>query len=290
MKTDTGTDTGSGGSAAKTGFLKLYDRRFARSLRAQEGAGKWTHDIEDTYVESIRTGSIQQFAHDLRHVEGFRDAQSELDASDIAQDEAYINGTMVQDHTPELAVHNALHDQQGKVVPRLLAAVDLDLTRPGAENDELFHIKGILLKYIEGFRMSKFPDETPPSAWQNIVDQAIAAVNVLGDYHILDTDRRPDNFIVTPDKKGGFRVFMVDFGCARFKREDESEAEWASNKITENEETGVGTVWQKCLARDYGFCLEYNPSDRWLEAGLEYDRALARVDIERYEKEKAEAT
>ncbi|KAH6622611.1 hypothetical protein F5144DRAFT_497990 [Chaetomium tenue] len=267
-ETDTGTDTDNGGPATKTGFLKLYDRRFARSMRSQEGVGKWRPAIENIYVESIRTGSIQQFAHDLRHVEGFRatlDERDDLDVLDTAQREAYANDTMVRDYTTEVSIYNALHDQQGKLVPRLLAAVDLDLTPPGAENDELFHIKGILLEHIEGFPMSRFTDKMPPSTWQNIVDQAIAAVHVLGDHYIMDSDRRPENFIVRPDKNGEFR-------------------------ITEGEADEVGMVWQKELAIDHGFHLNYEQSDRYLDVGLEYARALAQADIDRYEREKAEAT
>jgi hypothetical protein len=193
----------------------------------------------------------------------------------------YIAQLVLEQYTAEIAVYDALRDHQGKALPRLLAAVDLDFTPPEAEDNELFHVKGTLLQLIEGFRMTEFPVHTPQSAWQCIVDQAIAAVHLLGDHYILDSDRRPDNLVVAPDKNGEFRVFMVDFDCCRFKREDESEEEWASNKITKCEDDAVGLVWKKWLANDYGFHLHHERSERWDAVGLEYARALARDDIEK---------
>ena len=285
IETDTEADTDGSGPATTTGFLKLYDRRFANGLREEQGVGTWTPAIEDAYVESIRTGTIHQFVHDLRHVESFR--ISEMDPDD-AQVEAFIANMAHEQYTAEFAVYDALRDHQGKEIPRLLAAVDFDLTPPGAE-DELFHVKGFLLEYIEGFPLSELSKNAPQSAWQNIVDQGIAALHILGDHYIIDEDRRPLNFIVSPEKDGGFRVFMIDFGCCRFKREDESEAEWASNKITMDEEGVVGLVMKKWLANEgHGFHLHYEPSGRYLEDGLEFARELVRLEMEQW-KEEAEA-
>jgi predicted protein tyrosine phosphatase len=285
MTVDIETDTDGGGPTTTTGFLKLYDRRFADGQREQEGVGAWTPAIEDAYTESVRSGTIHQFVHDLHHVEKLQ--IYEMDFS-YAQAEAYIAHLVLEQYTAEIAVYDALRDHQGKAVPRLLAAVDLDLSPPGAE-DELFHIKGILLEFIEGFPMSQLSGNVPQSAWQNIVDQGIAAVHVLGDHYIMDEDRRPLNFMVSPEKDGEFRVFMIDFGCCRFKRDDESEEEWASNKITMDEEGAVGLLMRKWLAKDHGFNLHYEPSSRYLEVGLEYARALARADREHWETRKAEA-
>ncbi|KAK3293657.1 uncharacterized protein B0H64DRAFT_302210, partial [Chaetomium fimeti] len=280
------TDNGGGNPATKTGFLKLCDRRFSHGLRKQEGADAWTPAIEDAYVESIRTGTIHQFVHDLRHVKDFRDNQTSLDDAHF---EAYLADLVLEQYTAEIAVYDALRHHQGTVVPRLLAAVDLDLTPPGAEDNELFHVKGLLLEYYESFPLSKLsPEEAPQSAWQSIVDQGIAAVHVLGDHYIMDDDRRPLNFIVFPDNKKdeGFRVLMVDFGCCRFKREDESKEEWASEKITMDEEGAVGYLMKKWLDKKHGFQLHYEPSNRYHADGLEYAQEIARAELEQWDLEK----
>ncbi|KAH6848084.1 hypothetical protein B0I37DRAFT_432147 [Chaetomium sp. MPI-CAGE-AT-0009] len=258
IEADTETDTGSGDPATKTGFLKMYDRRFAEGLRSNEG--------------NFRANEMD-----------WDDAQIEADLADMA----------LKQYTAEIAVYDSLRDHQGTVVPRLCAAVDLDLTPPGVEDDELFHVKGLLLEYYESFPMLELsPDKAPQSAWQGIVDQGIAAAHVFGDHYILDRDCSPRNFFVFPDKNknGEFRVLKVDFGCCRFKREDESKEEWASNKMADDEVSAVGAVMQKWLAADHGFQIHFEQTDRYFADGLEFSRALARADLERldeWEKTKA---
>jgi hypothetical protein len=59
MIVDIETDTDGGGPTTTTEFLKLYDRRFADGQREQECVGAWTPAIEDAYMESVRSGTIQ---------------------------------------------------------------------------------------------------------------------------------------------------------------------------------------------------------------------------------------
>lgn len=255
------------GSPERTAFLKLYDRRFSRGLRHNLYVDPWKPAIENAYIHSIQTGTVHQFLYNLHHVRDFQEDTE--DDWDNAQDEAFVADKALQYYTAEAAVYNALRECQGKVIPRLLAAVDLNLTPPGADDHELFHVKGLLLEYIDGFSLENLTDHAPRSAWQDIVDQAVAATHVLGDHNILDWDRRPINFMVTPKEEGGFRVAMIDFGVARFRREDESDSDWGRAKLSENEEGAVGLVMKKRLSR-HEFDLHYERSDRYMElAGLD---------------------
>jgi hypothetical protein len=58
-------------------------------------------------------------------------------------------------------------------------------------------IKGILLQYIEGGNMWDIVNSFFQSSWQDLVDQAVAIVRILGDHNILNQDVRPENFLVS---------------------------------------------------------------------------------------------
>jgi hypothetical protein len=256
------------GQSPKTAFLKLFDRRFADQLREDYGIGPWTKDTEEAYIRSIQSGAIRRFLHDLHNVEDFLEDTGE--DWDNAQNEAFLADELLKLYKAETATYNALHNHQGHLVPRLLAAVDLNLTpsnveEPSQREDlDLFHVKGILLEYVEGFSLSDIHDRCPRSAWQDIVGQAIAIVNVLGDQNILNQDVRPENFMVSAKKDDKYQVYMIDFGQCRLRRKDESESEWGRAKFNQDEEGAVGLVMKKMLG-DHGFELHYEISERYVE-------------------------
>lgn len=241
-------------------FLKLYDRRFSDQLRREYGIDPWTRDTEEEYINAVRTGAARQFLHNLHTIPNFEDDTEET--WDDGQNETSLTNQVHELFDVESTVYNALHDIQGKVVPRLLACVHLDLSLPNT-GFEQFHVKGILLQYIDGFSLSKVQDHAPQSEWQGIVDQAVAIVQEVGDHNILNRDVRPDNFIIQRDRSG-YRVFMIDFGLARWRGRDESDRDWAKAKLTKDEEGAVGLVMKKRLARE-GFELRFENSDRYME-------------------------
>ncbi|UZP44986.1 hypothetical protein NXS19_012798 [Fusarium pseudograminearum] len=100
-------------------------------------------------------------------------------------------------------------------------------------------------------------------AWQDIFDQAIKIVDILGDHNILNKDVRLENFMVVP-RPNKYQVFMIDFGLCRFRGDDESDEEWGRDKWMEDEDGYVGQI----LGRDFrkiGFEFRYNKSYRWFE-------------------------
>jgi len=109
------------------------------------------------------------------------------------------------------------------------------------------------------------PDHAPRTSWQNIVDQAVAIVRIVGDNYILNRDVRPENFVVTQVSEHDYKVFMIDFALCRFKGENESNAEWADAKFTKDEEGAVGLIMKKRLLNKYGFELHYETSLRYFE-------------------------
>lgn len=261
-------------TASSTAFLKLFDRRFADQLRRDNGIELWTKDTEQADIRSVESGSIHQFLHDLHHTKGFQ--QNTEEDWDDAQNEAFLADELLGLYKTETATYDALRHYQGRLIPRLLAAVDLDLTPPnkdldasGQGNFEPFQIKGILLQYINGFSLWNTPDHAPQSSWQDIVDQAVTIVRILGDHNILNKDVRPENFIVSTAADGHeqqqrYHVFMIDFALCRFRGEDESDLDWGRAKHSKDEEGAVALRMKKKLFEDYNFQLRYEDSLRYI--------------------------
>ncbi|KAI0389068.1 hypothetical protein F5Y17DRAFT_473597 [Xylariaceae sp. FL0594] len=237
---------------ATTAFLKLFDPRFADQLRRDNGIKPWTEDMEEAYVKFVHSGRVHQFLDDLSHVEDFKEKTEE--EWDDAQNEAFLTNEHLGLYRAETATYKALRSYQGRLIPRLFAEVNLPHnTPPNAQGEviswpeELFQVKGILLQFIDGFRLSDLPDQAPRSSWQNIVDQAVRIVRVLGDNNILNKDVRPANFMVSHSEERRNQTLIG--GRAKY---------------TKNEEGAVGLVMQNRLKK-HGFDLEYESSERYAE-------------------------
>ena len=268
--------------------LKLYDRRFSAQLRHDHGVDPWSENDESAYKAFIDSGAAEGFAERLERGE-FGDTA----AWSISENETYLQVLAKNMFEAESSVYTALHNYQGKEIPRLIAPITID-TAPSShaspieesagsagtsyspsstqelprEFKELTHVKGLLLEYVPGVKFSKFEPETiPKSAWQDLVDQAIRTVNILGDHNILNEDVRPDNLLAVQDASAGcgYRAVMIDFGCSRLREEGESDFDWGRAKQREDEDGAVGAVMYTRLASQYDFELKYEFSSRWDE-------------------------
>jgi len=251
-----------------TAFLKLFDRRFAEQHRYDNRIKPWTKDTEQNYIKSVQNGEVRAFLRDLHNAEDFKDKTK--DGWDDAQNEAYLADELLKLYTAEAATYDALQTHQGSVIPRLLAAVDLDITPLDVEAQptwpvEPFRIKGILLQHIEGFSLREVPIRTPRALWQGLVDRAVAITHVLGDHNIMNKDVRLDNFLVSDKGDGSYDIFMIDFGLCRFREQNESDLDWGRAKWTTDEEGVVGLLMQVILKRHHKFRLHYENSERYLE-------------------------
>ena len=108
-----------------TAFLKLYDRRFADQLRRDNKVKKWTGEVEQAYIQSVRNGALREFLHNLRNIPSFQE-NTEDNWTD-AQNEAYLADELLKLFKAEVAAYDVLHEQWGKSVPELFAVVNLDL-------------------------------------------------------------------------------------------------------------------------------------------------------------------
>ena len=271
MVVDMLDSNGSVSLSSSPAFLKLFDRRFATQHRRDNGINPWTPEDEKVYVDALAAGTLSQFLDDLHHVANYQEDTE--DDWDDAQIEAFLADEQLRLYKTETRVYDILQEYQGSLIPKLHAAVTLELSPPAADASGkheggqgdmgLLHVKGILLQYIEGFDLGKLPGNAPKDKWQDIVDQAVAIVRDVGSHHILNRDIRPENFMVTQTGDGAYRVFMIDFALCRFKGENESDSEWARAKYTKDEEGAIGLVMQKRLSNACGFELRYEDSLRW---------------------------
>ncbi|KAK7756173.1 hypothetical protein SLS62_001765 [Diatrype stigma] len=252
-----------------TAFLKSYDRRFAYYLRSSNEIYGWDETKEYACLEYVKNGEAGRFLAKLRDDKTFATFRTVdwLDWSD-GQNEAYLTYKLQQSYDAERAIYAALEEYQGVYIPRLLLPVNRNIMPTGvsqpSEGSEVYHIKGLLLQYLEGFKLSEIEDYAPPSSWQEIVDQAIHIVRVLDSKSILNYDVHPNNFLVVPRDDGDYQVFMVDLAHCRLRREDESDREWGRAKCLEDEEGRIGDTMQVMLG-SVGFDLTFEHSERYSE-------------------------
>ncbi|KAL2172768.1 hypothetical protein VTG60DRAFT_2587 [Thermothelomyces hinnuleus] len=265
----------------QTAFLKLYDWRYATQLRDDKEMGPWAQVCAAAYARLVMDGreKLGKFLRRLEEDESHFRVETE-DGWDAGQNEAFLAYQSRAMYRSETSVYGRLEEKcRGEpLAPRLVAAVELDMAPPELEDHcrEHFQVKGILLEYIaNGFTLSDLSFRAPPESWQVVVDQAVKIARALGDYGVLNRDVRPNNFMVRPrreshggDADGGpsgeYRVFMIDFGQSRLRRDDESDLDWGRAKWRQDEEGAVGLVMQNRL-RMLGKEIMYTPSQRYRE-------------------------
>ncbi|KXX73193.1 Casein kinase I RAG8 [Madurella mycetomatis] len=256
-------------SGTQTAFLKLYDWRFAAQYRDDQGVESWTEESAAAYTDYVLSSKVDEFLRRLSDKQFRDDTEEDWEAG---QNEAALANDMHDMHCAETTVYSRLLGIQGKTVPRVIVFVELDIAPGNVDlNDRQrrhFQIKGILLQYIPGFSLRDLGTKAPPGSWQEIVDQAVEIARSLGDHDVLNKDVRPDNFIVSHrasngNSPEGFKVFMIDFGQSRVRRDDESDFDWGRAKWRQDEEGAVGLVMQHRL-RNLG-AISYTPSARYLE-------------------------
>ena len=251
-------------------ILKLYDRRFATGLREDQKIQPWTFEIEQEYQQTILDGRVSEFIKSL-HSEDDEDKKEEEEEEEepwnAAQDEAYLFDYMQRLYEAEYEVYQRLEDIQGRDIPRFLGRVKM----PGNDSQsatvsEYVDCPGILLQYIEGVPLSDLASFAPKEAWQEICEDAIRIVNLLGDRGILNEDVKPRNFIVRKESADNFKVFMIDFALCNFREEYQDEEDWWRSKAIQDEEGAVGRVMESRL--EGGFV--YRPSARSVDLGKRF--------------------
>ncbi|KAG9498563.1 hypothetical protein J7337_009371 [Fusarium musae] len=230
--------------ATQHGVLKLYDRRYARSMREVNGTTTATPlEADNAYLSFVRQGKMTVFRFALEHIyktalvrpraSDFLDTQSYggFEADRVARFEAatwYENNKRFE---TELKAYKELETLQGNKIPRLLAHMRVPYPiiydRPQEDGDEqwdeFYCVNGLLLEYIPGPKLREWPKPsfapyTLKAAIQSTVD-SINAINALGvlvekctnNVIMKDKDDDDDQMLVESHKP-----FIVDFAKAVF--------------------------------------------------------------------------
>lgn len=137
-----------------------------------------------------------------------------------------------------------------------------------AERFQPLKIKGILLEYIDGHDMYGLCDHFPQSSWEDLVERAIKTIDMLDEYDIVNSDVKPNNFLITtttgdcPETQK-YQVYMIDFGLCRFRRKGETDTEWGQAKCKADEEGGVVRWMDKMMKEKYSYKLAREQTWRW---------------------------
>ncbi|QRV97246.1 hypothetical protein RhiJN_25265 [Ceratobasidium sp. AG-Ba] len=208
-------------------ILKVYDRRFAHSLRAYYGGKPVTLESEKAYQDYMTTGPAVDRASLDKEIEivvgpdgGYRDAPPHLF-------EHLMTFATYPYFENECAAYKRLASLQGQDIPVFYGTTQFldgllipDLDPP---------VEGILLEVIPGVGL----DEV--DVGEVNVDAAVQdAMRIVIRYSKLDAlnmDVRLGNLIVKPDG----HVVMIDFAQSRLREESESDEDWWEDKRGQDE-------------------------------------------------------
>ena len=183
-----------------------------------------------------------------KYLEKLNDSETETSEStwSTAEVEAYFFDQCRDLYKNETNTYDALECFQGQNIPKLLAKISFQAYEAeDMEQAEYFEIRGVLLEYIDGFPLSDLAENTPSSAWQGIVDEALSIVNRAGDLGVMNRDLSPRHFIVRTLESSMGRVYqpvMIDFALSRQRHEFDTEEEWIEAKRSHGEEGAIGLV------------------------------------------------
>lgn len=118
-----------------------------------------------------------------------------------------------------------------------------------------------MIEFINGYSLSDLAKNEPQSVWQNICDDAIRAVNLIGDHQVLNEDVKPHNVLIRKQKSiSKHEVFIIDFAQCKFRGDYASDADWKHEKCEQDEEGAIGYV----MAHRLKGAVRYKPSYRYL--------------------------
>ena len=240
-------------------ILKVFDRRFARDLRAWHNAAELTQEFEDQFRSFVASGAANKT---LDEWEAERSIAEELDKDHPPLEmEAFLMALLSSYHDNEIKIYNRLAALQGISIPFFYGQVKFV---PDEIHPNTFDISmlGILLEYIEGETLSSLPASIMSN---DICSACVDVVNACGDAGVLNKDVSLENFIVPLVSLGVETrparprlVVMIDFAQCRLRHEDEDDKQWKAAKWEVDEEGAVGYPLKK------RFGCDYRPSRRYM--------------------------
>lgn len=261
--------------------LKMYDRRFARSLRRTYNPS-YDDDVESAWCEYVRNEkapALFDFLREKRRLEDevgvLVDTDSESDSSSSEEEhatattrkrirtaaemrekkgkrEGIIQWKALDLYACETRAYAKLSHLQGRYIPKLLAqvyttvATTPDLRSSPADRDDYFVVGGILLEYVDGFSLTELgTTSVPKEKWHTIVQQGVDAARYINDAGVINTDCQPRNVIV---QRESLRPLHIDFAQCLFA-EDMGWEEFRETQLRLGNQRAIGGVMVAKLRR-----------------------------------------
>ncbi|KAG8738883.1 hypothetical protein FRC10_006400 [Ceratobasidium sp. 414] len=221
-------------------ILKVYDRRFALSLRE--------HPAED----------FERLEEEMAAALGcsYRDSSN----APVYLLEHHVTLAMEPYFEDECAAYHRLKPLQGHHIPTFYGATELV---DGCSASELNPpIQGVLLEVIPGVGL----DQVDPAAvdLEALIRNAVRIVETYSELGVINKDVRLGNFIVKPD---GW-VVMIDFAQSELRDEYECEKAWWIGKNIADEENRIYSGAERRYNRPWAGPRPKYP--RELADGIEY--------------------
>ncbi|KAG8739448.1 hypothetical protein FRC10_005621 [Ceratobasidium sp. 414] len=214
-------------------ILKVYDRRFAYSMRKYRRAKPPTYKSEASYYRYVASGRAPQ---GIPAINAERKACRKLGIPPELL-EHLLATTISPYFDSECAIYRHLSDLQGRSIPALYGTTQFvsGLSIPDLDPP----VRGVLLEVIPGINLDSIqPQSVDLDA---LIFGAMRIVDLCGDMGVLNKDVRLGNFIVKPDGS----VVMIDFALARLRSMEEDDLAWKRAKWGEDEEGCIGYIAER---------------------------------------------
>ncbi|KAJ5711063.1 hypothetical protein N7488_005219 [Penicillium malachiteum] len=248
--------------------LKVFDRRFADTLRWSHNAETWTVDLEDGFIDFANSARGSSFIRSI-HEGTEKPPRSQKKLWSTSHTEAYLDMDMTDLYNAEKKAYKLLQDLQGTDIPRFIAdaLVPFDDSMAALPETHLQGFPAVIVEYVPGFFLASLHRNGPEELRQSICDQASRIVGRVEQLGVLNRDIQPGNFLVNIDAEEplGFKVTMIDFGQCDFRDECDDEEEWEDVK------------------REYDELMELPLARRmedWLDCGIKWHSAASLEDID----------
>lgn len=248
--------------------FKVYDRRFAPSLRKFYGALPLTYEAEARYQNYVASGNAPQGLKAIHEEKNTLYAQGTDEPPELTEHLLATNLPSYFDN--ECAVYNRLASLQGQMIPSFYGATSFLNSPPPPGLD--VSVRGILVEFVPGVNLCHI--DPLEFNLETLIPRAIHIVDVCGDMGVLNHDVRMENFIARP---GGSELVMIDFAQSRLRGSEESDEEWREAKWSRDEEGAIGYTAQK------QFDWKYVPSHKYIgppEDVVRRDVATVRAMLE----------
>ncbi|MCJ1377659.1 hypothetical protein MMC17_000755 [Xylographa soralifera] len=214
-------------------ILKLYDRCAMSDLHEQFDVRPWTVVREEALCDFIKAGNLSAFLSSVGRRLAFLDNCKLVSLQGDCIPTIYAAALLVNDVDPGMVV-------------------TVNFSHGDKPFSNLLKVKEILIELINGFQLEDLATCAPESAWPEICEQAIRAVNKVSDLNVTNNNVRPTNMLVagsSSGENGSWKVAMVDFAMCELRHESKSDKDWKAEKRTLDEEGAIGYVMEMKLKR-----------------------------------------